>query len=78
MVKYILHDFRIKHSHAVKLYCDNQTTIHIASNPVFHERTKHIKISCQLVREKNQEGMIQMAYISTSNQPTDIQGRNQD
>lgn len=32
--------------------CDNKSTISLASNPVFHARTKHIEIDYHFTREK--------------------------
>lgn len=31
------------------LYADNTSAIHIAINPMFHERTKHVKVDCHSI-----------------------------
>jgi hypothetical protein len=57
---------------ALPIFCDNQSAIKIAKNPVFHARTKHIEVHHHFVRENVLAGEIKGDYISTDQQSTDI------
>ena len=55
----------------MKLICDNQAALHIASNLIFHERTKHIEVDCHFIREKIASGCMATSFVNSNNQLAD-------
>jgi hypothetical protein len=69
---YLFNDLQVKFIKPPVLYCDNQSAIHIAANPVFHERTKHLEIDCHIVREKLLAGLMKLLPVASKNQLADF------
>ena len=65
-LKGLLASLGVMHSGPMKLYCDSQAAMHIAANPVFHERTKHIEVDCHFVRNEVQNGNVETTYVRSS------------
>ena len=72
-ILYFLKDIGIDHNREALLFCDSQFTLHIGSNPVFHEGTKHIEINCHVVRDKVLEKVIKLIHVRTHCQLANLQ-----
>ncbi|KAL0642046.1 hypothetical protein Bca4012_102994 [Brassica carinata] len=71
-IKGILKHLEIDQATPMTMHCDNQAAIHIASNSVFHERTKHIEVDCHKVRQMIILGVILPCYTRSEDQLADV------
>ena len=71
-IRMVLRDLGILLSNTPVFWCDNLSAFALASNPVFHARTKHIEVDYHFVREKVVRRDVAVKFISTSDQLVDI------
>ena len=71
-LKHLLQELRFEKDEQMKLICDNQAVLHILSNPVFHERTKHIEVDCHFIREKIASRCMTTSFVNFNDQLADI------
>jgi hypothetical protein len=57
---------------ATLVYCDNISAVYMTSNPVQHQRTKHIEIDLHFVRERVALGDLRVLHVPTTSQYADM------
>ena len=72
LLRHLLQELRFGNDEQMKLICDNQAALHIASNPVFHERTKHIEVDYHFIKEKIASGCMTTSFVNSSDQLVDV------
>jgi hypothetical protein len=45
------------------VYCDNVSAVYLSSNPVQHQRTKHIEMDIHFVRKKLTHGQVRVLHV---------------
>ena len=71
-IRRLLQELKILGNEPTNLYCDNQSSIKLSYNPVFHEKSKHFEIDYHFTRQKVEDNIIRVEYISSREQPADL------
>jgi hypothetical protein len=71
-LRQLLHELHSPPSKANLVYCDNVSAVYLSSNPVQHQRTKHVEIDLHFVRDKVALGVVRVLHVPTSSQYADI------
>lgn len=57
VVENYLNDLKVKSEERISLYCYNKEVIFHAYTPIEHDRTKHIEIDLDFIKEKLDNGL---------------------
>ncbi|GJR95972.1 ribonuclease H-like domain-containing protein, partial [Tanacetum coccineum] len=68
----LLRELHTPLSTATLVYCDNVSAVYLSSNPVQHQRTKHIEIDIHFVRDLVAAGHIRVLHVPSRYQYADI------
>jgi hypothetical protein len=68
----LLSNIQFPQKEPTTILCDNNAAITLSEDPAFHARVKHFDIRYHFLREKVQTGDIELSYINTKDNITDI------
>jgi hypothetical protein len=68
----ILSDLKLLQMHTTILHCDNQSSINMTNNPMYHSKMKHVEIHDHYIREKVHNKEIELIYCRPQDQATHI------
>jgi hypothetical protein len=57
---------------ATLVYCDNVSAVYLSTNPVPHQRMKHVEIDLHFVRDRVAVGEVRVLHVPTTSQFADI------
>jgi hypothetical protein len=59
-------------SQSTLIYCDNFSAVYLSTNPIQHQRTKHMEINLHFVRDRVAMGEVRVLHVLTTSQFADI------
>jgi hypothetical protein len=67
-VRNLLSELKVMRKGPSRLHCDNKSAINISNNPVQHDKTKHVGIDQFLIKEKLDDGTLELSHVNSSGQ----------
>lgn len=67
-IQTLLDELGIHSPKAAHLWCDNIGATYLSANPIFHARTKHIKMDYHFVREWVAQKLLDIQFVPTGDQ----------
>jgi hypothetical protein len=71
-LRQLLAELRRPPRKATVVFCDNVSAVYLSSNPVQHQRTKHVEIDLHFVRDKVTMGEVRVLHVPTTSQFADV------
>jgi hypothetical protein len=62
-LRQFLHELHSPLQRASFVYCDNVSAVYLSTNPVQHQRTKHMEINLHFVRERVTDGDVRVLGV---------------
>ncbi|KAJ0801006.1 putative RNA-directed DNA polymerase [Helianthus annuus] len=71
-LKGILKELQENVDHPLAVYCDNKSTICLAKDPVYHGKSKHIRVKYHFIRDLVKNNELEILFCPTKHQIADI------
>jgi hypothetical protein len=71
-IQNLLRELSFMENEQLELYCDNQSSMKMAENPVGHHKTKHMNLRHHYIRNQVLKGEVNLVYTPTGEQVADI------
>jgi len=71
-IQQLLREFWKEADKSVEIWCDNQSTIKLASSEAYRPRTKHIDVKFHFLRSHVEKGDIAVKYVNTNENNADM------
>jgi hypothetical protein len=65
-MRHLLHELHNPLQRATLVYRDNVNAVYLSTNPVQHQRTKHVEIDLHFVRERVAAGDVRVLNVPTT------------